>query len=130
MEGFRRNRNRNGHRAPARMPVPASTRLGGRQVRSSDIHVCPRCASELVQPRSWAAVDMRRWRVELSCPECEWEGAGVFEQEALDRYDELLDEGAALLVRDLQELTEANMRDDVEGFCSALAADLILPEDF
>ncbi len=73
---------------------------------------------------------MRRWRVELNCPECEWEGAGVFEQEALDRYDEILDDGAALLVRDLQELSAANMREDVEGFCAALAADLILPEDF
>ncbi len=128
MEGFRRSRN--ARRAPARAPVPASSRLGRRPAAGSDIHVCPRCASELVQPHSWAAVDMRRWRVQLSCPECEWEGAGVFDQDALDRYDEILDAGAALLVRDLQELSEANMRDDVEGFCAALAADLILPEDF
>jgi len=95
-----------------------------------DLHVCPRCSSELVQPGVWAPVDTQRWRVELSCPDCHWFGAGVYGQQALDRFDEILDDGAAELVRELQDLAEANMRADIELFAEALEADLILPEDF
>ena len=95
-----------------------------------DLHICPACSSELVQPGTWAPVDSRRWRVELNCPDCGWFGAGVFSQQVLDRYDEILDEGAAELVRELQDLAEENMRADVELFASALDSDQILPEDF
>jgi hypothetical protein len=95
-----------------------------------DLHICPRCSSELVQPGVWAPVDSQRWRVELSCPDCHWFGAGVCSQQALDRFDEILDDGAAELVRELQQLSEANMRAEIEIFTRALASDLILPEDF
>jgi hypothetical protein len=95
-----------------------------------DLHICPRCSSQLVQPGIWAPVDSQRWRVELSCPDCHWFGAGVYSQRALDRFDEILDDGAAELVRDLQALSEENMRAEIEVFAEALASDLILPEDF
>jgi len=83
-----------------------------------------------VQPLEWSAVDPRRWRVDLFCPECEWRGGGVFPQSVLDRYDEQLDEGAATLVGDLHALAEENMREDVDSFCAALDAGLIQPDDF
>ena len=131
MESPRRSRNR--RRAPQGVaaadakrtaPNPAPTRAG------DDLHVCPRCCSPLVQPLEWSAVDSRRWRVDLFCPECEWRGGGVFSQSVLDRFDEQLDEGAAALVRDLHALAQENMREDVDTFSAALDAGLIQPDDF
>ncbi len=117
-------------RTRAHAAAPGSAHRAPEIEAGEDLHVCPRCGSGFVQPREWAPVDMRRWRVELACPECDWHGSGLFSQQAVDRYDEVLDEGAAILTRDLHELAEANMRAAIESFSSALAADQILPEDF
>jgi len=135
MDGHRRTRRRNRHRAPERVGVGEAQSGATQPARprvepGEDLHVCPRCASQLVQPGEWAPVDSQRWRVELSCPDCGWFGAGVFSQRALDRYDEILDEGAAILVKELHQLAEENMRADVELLLSALDSGLILPEDF
>jgi len=135
MDGHRRTRRRNRHRAPERVGVGEAQSGATQPARSrvepgEDLHVCPRCASQLVQPGEWAPVDSQRWRVELSCPDCGWFGAGVFSQRALDRYDEILDEGAAILVKELHQLAEENMRADVELLLNALDSGLILPEDF
>ncbi len=96
----------------------------------TDLHVCPRCGSELVQPVEWSALDMRRWRVDLCCPECRWSGGGVYPQAVLDRFDEVLDDGIALLAAELERLERANMEEDVNRFLDALGADQVLPEDF
>lgn len=96
----------------------------------TDLHICPRCGSELVQPIRWAALDMRRWRVDLSCPECRWSGGGVYPQAVLDRFDEVLDDGVAMLAADLERLERANMEEDINRFLDALNADRVLPEDF
>jgi hypothetical protein len=95
-----------------------------------DLCVCEVCASELVEPVDWAAAGPGRWRVALSCPNCGYWCEGVFSQECVDRFDECLDEGTAVLVDELKRLRQANMADDVDIFISALQADAILPEDF
>ena len=95
-----------------------------------DLCVCEVCASELVEPVDWAAAGPGRWRVALSCPNCEYWTEGVFSQECVDRFDERLDEGTTVLVDELKRLRKANMADDVEVFISALQAGAILPEDF
>lgn len=95
-----------------------------------DLHICRRCRSRLVQPVEWAPVDMRRWRVELRCPECEWESAGVYPQHVLDRFDAILDQGAASLVDDLTRLQRANMEAEISRFVGAVERGGILPEDF
>jgi transcription elongation factor Elf1 len=133
MDGQRHTRRRNTHRTPERVGLGERAQTAASEARAQpekDLHVCPRCSSELVQPGEWAPVDAQRWRVELSCPDCGWFGADVFSQRTLDRYDEILDEGAAVLVSQLHELAEENMRADVDLFCAALGSDLILPEDF
>lgn len=95
-----------------------------------DLHVCPSCASDLVYPTDWAPVDMCHWRVELRCPECEWAEAGLYEQDVLDRFDQILDAATDALVNDLQRLQRSNMEDELRRFNLALGQDLILPEDF
>jgi hypothetical protein len=98
--------------------------------RSTALHVCPCCDSELVFPTDWAPADRRRWRVELRCPDCEWIGGGVYAQQVVDRFDDALDAGTELLLNDLNMLARANMEDQVGRFLDALRADHILPEDF
>ena len=68
--------------------------------------------------------------MDLRCPECEWRGSGVYDQEVLDRFDIELDTGTAAMIDDLADLTRANMEDEAERFLVALRDDLVLPEDF
>ena len=100
------------------------------QESQTDLHVCGACASELVYPVEWSEAGPRHWEVTLRCPNCEWIGTGVFEQELVERFDEELDRGTEAVVRDLRRLAQANMEDEVERFVSALNAGHIQPEDF
>ena len=71
-----------------------------------------------------------RWEVWLRCPNCEWRVTSIFEEAAIQRFDEKLDHGTEALVADLRQLTRANMEEDVERFVAALMAGHVLPEDF
>ena len=104
----------------------------GRRVATerTELHVCPTCSSDFVYPLDWAQAGDSHWSVDLRCPECEWHGSGVYDQEVLDRFDVELDTGTAAVIDDLTELTRANMEEEVDRFLTALRGDLILPEDF
>src|SRR5215475_14693328 len=95
-----------------------------------DLHVCATCESELVYPVEWDEAGETHWEVTLRCPNCEWSGTGVFEQDIVERFDEELDRGTEALVRDLKRMMHANMEDEIERFVSALEGDHIVPEDF
>jgi hypothetical protein len=95
-----------------------------------DLHVCGGCSSTLVYPTEWEEAGTTHWEVALRCPNCEWAGTGIFEQEIVERFDEELDRGTEALVRDLKRLSHANMEDEIDRFCRALAEDHIVPEDF
>ena len=95
-----------------------------------DLHICHDCASALVYPTSWEESRARQWRVTLRCPDCEWTLEGVFAQDVVDRFDEVLDLGTEALMNDLRQLTCANMAEEIDRFISALDAEAILPMDF
>jgi hypothetical protein len=95
-----------------------------------DLHVCGGCHSNLVYPTEWEEAGATHWEVTLRCPNCEWSGTGIFEQELVERFDEELDRGTEALVRDLKRLMHANMEEEIDRFVDALEHDLILPEDF
>jgi hypothetical protein len=97
---------------------------------TDDLHVCGTCDSELVYPVDWEEASDTHWEVTLRCPNCEWSGTGVFEQDIVERVDEELDRGTEALVRDLKRLRQANMEDEVERFVSALQHGHIVPDDF
>ncbi len=94
------------------------------------LHICPDCASELVYPIAWEQADGSRWEVSLRCPNCEWSVTDLFEEGAIQDFDETLDRGTQALVDDLRQLTRANMEEDVERFAGAIEAGHVLPEDF
>jgi hypothetical protein len=95
-----------------------------------DLHLCGGCDSSLVYPVEWEEAGATHWEVTLRCPNCEWSGTGVFEQDLVERFDEELDRGTEALVRDLKRLMTANMEDEIDRFCRALSDDHVLPEDF
>jgi hypothetical protein len=95
-----------------------------------DLHICSSCCSDLVFPVEWDEAGSQHWEVTLRCPNCEWNGTGIFEQELVERFDEELDRGTEALVRDLKRLMHANMEDEIERFVSALHAGHIVPDDF
>jgi len=100
-----------------------------RDAPTRQLHLCEACASKLVYPTDWTQ-DGERWRVSLRCPECEWTGQEVFDQDAVDAFDEQLEDGTQLVLQQLRELASANMSEYVERFAAALEAGAILPEDF
>jgi hypothetical protein len=95
-----------------------------------DLHVCPECDRHMVYPVDWEEASATHWEVELRCPNCEWHTVGLYDQETVDRFDAELDRGTEALVRDLKQLTRANMEEEIERFSSALASDAIWPMDF
>jgi hypothetical protein len=94
------------------------------------LHVCPACAGELVQPHDWSETPDARWRMTLECPNCAWVEAGVYNQLEVELLEERLDAGVEEMISDLRRLTRANMLIEVDRFIAALDRDLILPEDF
>lgn len=106
----------------------AGDSTGGRTVEG--LHVCPHCSSKLVTPVAWEEAGPTHWDVTLHCPNCDWLGSGVFDEELVERFDEELDRGTEALVLDLQRLMRANMEDEIDRFVAALAADQIWPMDF
>jgi hypothetical protein len=95
-----------------------------------DLHICPECDRDLVYPVEWDESSDTHWEVLLRCPNCEWTEVGTFDQPTVDRFDEQLDEGTEILLRDLMRLEQANMEEEIERFTRALDAGAILPEDF
>jgi hypothetical protein len=113
-----------GDSLPAQQPA---TSFGATE---RELHVCDSCGSTLVYPLEWDEASETEWEVTLRCPNCEWQNTSVYEQELVERFDATLDRGTEALVDDLKRLTVANMEEEIDRFAAALAADLILPEDF
>jgi hypothetical protein len=117
------------HIAKPRAPQRQGERPGAAE-RDPDLSVCGTCGSRFVQPIDWSLVGREHWRVTLRCPNCGWEGTGVFAQETVDRFDRELDRGTRDLTKTLGRVTRACMEAELEQFIHALESDLILPSDF
>jgi hypothetical protein len=95
-----------------------------------DLTICSSCNGHLVYPLRWSAVGAQHWRIELRCPDCEERGTVVEHQSVIDQFDELLEQGAADLARDLPDRGEIAIDAEVEGLHASLASGLLRPEDF
>jgi len=105
-------------------PAPPTGEAAG------ELHLCATCESDLVYPTDWDEADNTHWEVTLRCPNCEWTGRGVYEQDTVERFDEELDRGTEALVRDLKRLMHVNMQEEIERFVTALDSGHIVPDDF
>lgn len=114
-----------GHRLEEHPQPPCTPASPGEQ-----LHLCPRCAGELVHPLDWAEESPGRWRISMRCPDCGLLREGVFGQALVERLDEELDKATGAILSDLKQLTHANMTEEIELFTRALELDLIGPSDF
>jgi hypothetical protein len=113
------------------MPAPKGQTRTQKSQSKAQLHVCPQCSSDLVQPVAWEQVASNsEWRLWRRCPECEWNGDDVHREAHIDEYDEQLDFGTRELAEELRSLEQSNMQEAADRFIGALQADLILPEDF
>jgi hypothetical protein len=119
-----------GRRAARPAATPARRERPSAAERDPDLSVCGTCSSKFVQPIDWSLVGREHWRVTLRCPNCGWEGTGVFAQECVDRFDGELDRGTRELTKTLLRVTRACMEAELEQFVRALECDLIFPSDF
>lgn len=110
--------------------APQAEDASARASRPVDLARCGRCDSELVYPVEWSEAGSTHWEVALRCPNCEWTGTGIYDQDTVDRFDDVLDQGTAQVVRDLRRLQQANMEDEIDRFVAAMQAGHVLPEDF
>ena len=101
-----------------------------RAASGEDLHRCPACDSPLVQPTSSSLVEAGCWWVDRRCPNCFWEGGGIYPQRVVDRFEEILDEGTVALRSATDRLGRSNREEELRRFADALACDRILPEDF
>jgi hypothetical protein len=118
------------HPAVAGPEAQAHTAPALETATGNDLHVCAECDSALVYPLDWEEAGASHWEVTLRCPNCEWSGTGVFEQNVVEAFDEELDRGTEALVGDLRRLMQANMEEEIVRFVQALEVDALLPEDF
>lgn len=102
----------------------------GRSRAARELHICPACASPLVQPLRWTQLADGRFELTLRCPNCGRRERDAFERAAVERFEDRLDDGLSKMIADLRQLAHANMAAELERFTHALEADLILPEDF
>ena len=94
------------------------------------LHACPACESELVQPHNWSEGTNGSWQMTLECPNCGWLETGTYSETEVELLEERLDAGVEEMIDDLRRLTHANMAVEVDRFVAALRHDAILPEDF
>jgi hypothetical protein len=104
--------------------------FSGAEPNPRELHICPDCHSELVQPVSWEEQPRGQWYLELACPNCSWSDANIFDGPQVEAFEDSLDEGLRDMIEDLQRLAQSNLAGEFDRFARALAADLILPEDF
>jgi hypothetical protein len=95
------------------------------------LEVCPgpNCGSHLVQPLDWAALDAGTY-LWLRCPECEHRDEGLFTDEQVERYEEILEEGQLTFYKNWTELEEDVMQDEALEFVQGLQDGSIGPDDF
>ncbi len=94
------------------------------------LHVCPECSGELVYPVRWDERTGESWEITLRCPDCEWWHTGEFGDEAVDEFDEVLNDGTEKLLDSLRTFARVNMEEDIERFVKALEVGHIEPMDF
>lgn len=94
------------------------------------LHVCPECSGELVYPVRWDERSGDSWEITLRCPDCEWWHTGEYQDDAVDVFDEILNDGTEMLLESLRTFSRVNMEEDIERFVRALDTGLIEPMDF
>ena len=97
---------------------------------SGDLHVCPACAGDFVNPLGWEESGTARWTVTLRCGACGHIGAHEVSPGQAKRFDHALDRGYDAISLAADRLAHERMASWVDTFAAALQRDLIDVADF
>lgn len=115
----------------AELGEPARAPRGDRPGDASPgLETCPSCGCDMVFPTDWREAEHDRWELELCCPNCHWRERGSHEQDVVERYDAVLNEGTDRLIDTLETVTRENMEAEIDRFVEALEHGHIVPFDF
>jgi hypothetical protein len=98
--------------------------------RRDGLRRCPDCTSRLACPISWEPEGATHWSIDLRCGDCGHRWGCVIPNERAARFDVELDLDQAALRDELRRLDLERMADEVDVFSTALARDLVGPDDF
>ena len=97
----------------------------------SDLQRCPACRGRFVAPgQVYSVMSEDQILLDLECAACGWSNTEIHGDAELQLLEEGLDAAFADLLHTLRAVADANAVEDLERFTAALAADVILPEDF
>ena len=99
---------------------------------ATDLHVCGACGEPFVVPSGVLEVlrPGARYVVELLCNACGATAVGTYDEDTLEAFDDELERSQRQLSQAADVLHILNSLEEIDAFAAALAADLILPEDF
>ena len=108
-----------------RLPTPHAA------APATDLHVCAACSRPFVVPHRILEVLLdRRYVVERRCNGCGWSGVGTYDEDTMEALDRELDRSQEQLTQAAEVMYVLNELEEIDAFAAALAAYLILPEDF
>jgi hypothetical protein len=93
-------------------------------------HLCLACGADFVSPIQWQEADEAHMWVRLRCGECGVWREDQFTDEALDRFDQRLDDAAARIAATADRLHREWRTTEVDAFAAALNRGLIDAGDF
>jgi hypothetical protein len=95
-----------------------------------DLHVCPSCASDCVNPLEWDESGTARWTVSLRCGACGYMHDREVSSGDVRRFERALDRGFNAISTAADRLKRELMAGWVDAFAGALQRDLIDVADF
>lgn len=109
----------------ARMLLPKGGRPG-----PLELCECPHCASRLVHPVQWQVLPDGAIAMKLRCPECQAAMEGTFPVGRVRDLDRELACGRAEVKACYARAVRRHMYEELQALRTALALDLIGPDDF
>jgi hypothetical protein len=98
--------------------------------RPLELCECPHCSSRYVHPTQWQAQPDGAISLRLRCPECLVAMEGTFPATRVRELDRELASGRAAMRECYERLVRRHMYQELQALRSALARDLIGPDDF
>jgi hypothetical protein len=95
-----------------------------------DLHVCPGCGRDYVNPAWTDPVDDDTWRIGLRCGGCADTRAVVIGNAEAARFDRELNRGMDVIARSLEALERERMTEWIDAFTGALDRGLVDADDF
>lgn len=111
------------------MSLEQGRELDPSQNQNTGLDTCPDCGGSRLQADEFERVAEGVWFGYMECPDCDWSKTRVLDKDAIDELDEVLDERAREVDKQLNRMVEENMQETIGVFAASAAADQIFPED-